>query len=175
MAAEQRKNGRFGLYLCNGNSRGLDPYTYYSLPQRCGILFPEFYGFDLWDFVTAPSDLNEYACDKLVFSPFYFDGERIYASKQVEAVYAGRQDYEYYLLLKKLMVHFRATVPETARRCEEQLKAIEAELMAEMKGPDMQYWDKPKIRETAERRRVEIWKLLESIAAKHPEMMERYK
>ncbi len=96
----------FGFYQCNGNSRSFDPYTYYAMPVLSGMLIDNFYGFDLWDFVSAPRDLNEYNHRGMIFSPFYFNADTVYGSKQVEAVYNARQDYEYYrILLQKLEKH----------------------------------------------------------------------
>lgn len=142
---KQRKNEKFGFYACSPNSREFDPYTYYALPFRCGMLFNNFYGYNIWDMVSAPENLNEYDSNRMVYSPLYFDSDKIFPSKQLEATYEARSDYEYFQLLRKL---------DTDNSL---LASIRSEIVKEISGDGIQYWAKPKNRDIAEQQHIRLW------------------
>lgn len=143
--AKQRTGGQFGFYSCSPNSRELDPYSYYALPFRYGTLFSSFYGFDIWDMVSAPNSLNEYASDRMTYSPLYFDGDKIYPSKQLEATYEARMDYEYFQLLRRLD-------PTNAL-----LSEIPREIADAMTGETSQSWSQKKDRDSADQQHRRLW------------------
>jgi len=148
---KQRKNEKFGFYACSPNSREFDPYTYYALPFRCGMLFNNFYGYNIWDMVSAPTNLNEYGSNRMVYSPLYFDGDKIFASKQLEATYEARSDYEYFQLLRKLDPN------------DSLLTNIQSEIVKEISGEGIQYWAKPKKRDIAEQQHIRMWKQINKL------------
>ena len=73
-------------------------------------------------------------------------------SRQWEAIFEGREDYEYLLMLKSLKGEEAAKLRETIR----------AELMNELEGDEdaISLWTTPKDRTTADRQTSQIWELL---------------
>ena len=96
------KNLQWGFYRCNANTRDLDPYTYYGLTFRTGWFFDNFFGGGFWQLSDAPRTLAELDYRNEICCALYFNGDKVYSSKQFESIYEAREDVEYMLCLKKL-------------------------------------------------------------------------
>ena len=142
----------FGFYSCLNRSRERDPYSYYALPFRFGFLLPNFRGVGFWNLGTAPRGVNECDYTGRIFSALYFDGDNVLTSRQWEAIFEGREDYEYLLMLRKLKGDDAAALR----------KSIAAELEKELDGDEktISLWHTPKDRTAADRQTALIWNLL---------------
>jgi hypothetical protein len=160
------KKHSFGFYLCSENTRQYDPYTYYSLPFRAGCLMQNFHGVHFWDMVTAPQNFDEYTFSGNIFSPLYYNDNKIYASKQIAAVFAGREDYEYFKILCENAEKIKESSPALYTECQNLIKQIKKQTFSEINGITMQYWQTPKKRDTADTQQLLIWHMLNKINKK---------
>lgn len=141
----------FGFYHCSGNARELDPLTYYYQPVFAGVLINNYYGFDLWSLVGAPESFDEYDTQRMTFSPLYFNEDKIYPSKQIEAIYNARQDYEYFVLLKNKLGEKHPFIEELKNDFLQEIFAMPKNYVR---------WDTEKDRARADERQVKMWKEL---------------
>jgi len=172
---KQRNPGSsFGFYSCAENTRQYDPYTYYGLPFRLGCLVNNFHGAHFWNMVTAPNGFNEYEYQSTIFSPLYFEGDKIYGSKQIEATFESREDYEYFNMLSMLTERLKSDDKSLAEEGEQCLNEIRKETASEV-AESGQYWKTDKDRSTADRQTRRIWHLINKIYEKHPELFDKRK
>ena len=152
-AAVRPKDLTFGFYSCLNRSRERDPYSYYALPFRFGFLLPNFRGVGFWNLGTAPRGVNECDYTGRTFSAMYFDGDDVLTSRQWEAIFEGREDYEYLLMLRNMKSDDAAALRKT----------IAAELEKELDGDEkaISLWNTPKDRTAADRQTALIWNLLQ--------------
>ena len=155
-AFERPKEYSFGFYSCSNRSRERDPYSYYALPFRFGFLFPNFKGVGFWNLGTAPRDVNEIDYAGRTFSALYFAGDKILTSRQWEAIFEGREDYEYLLMLREL------SVKQKNEKAAELCRKVILELSMELDGDEkaISLWDTPKDRSRADSQTSRIWDLL---------------
>lgn len=100
---DQRVNHGKDLNFYDGAGRDGDPYALYLL--RGWLAYK--YGADAvqyWSLGDSGGDrnMNDYTAKAPIYTPLYFDGSNVYAGKKMEAVYEGREDYEYLKILNNL-------------------------------------------------------------------------
>ena len=88
------------LEFYGGTVQKLDPYGYNIM--RDWIAFK--YGASAqhhWCVIDSggSTGLNAYVQPRPIYTPLYFNGPNIYTSKHFEAIYEGREDYEYLMIL----------------------------------------------------------------------------
>lgn len=167
-------NARFGLYSCANRARERDPYIYYGGTFRLGFLFDNYVGSSFWNLATGPRNVSEYDYTGRYFSPWYFKGNEIFTSRQYEAIWEGRSDYEYLALLKKVNNSLIAKNSPLAFESKKLCADIRFELINELGDPrkDMSVWHSAKKRDTADIHRSKIWDLMEKVAVQHPEILK---
>jgi hypothetical protein len=167
--------GAGGRELCFYNTdkpaRRLDPFSYY-LVQAWHSFKIGAKGSAFWAFAdnSGISSWNEYPLgDSWPYSPLYLDDESVTASKYMEAIREGSEDYEYLVML-------RALASELDKRGEGIEQAEVEELLATavdrvLGGEDgtNYLWDEEKDRSLADQARKEI---LEVLARNHDILSE---
>lgn len=168
-------NARMGLYSCANRARERDPYIYYGGSFRLGFLFDNYVGSSFWNLATAPRNVFEYDYTGRYFSTWYFKGNEIFSSRQNEAIWEGRCDYEYLLLLKKanrLLIEKKSPLAfESKKLCAD----IQSELISELSDEkaDMSLWKTTKNRYAADIHRSRIWDFMEKVAKMQPEILKQ--
>ena len=106
------KGKRLMFYSCSFGREG-DPYALNLIREW---LIYKYHGeaVKYWSLGDAGgvADLNEYAASGKVYSPLYFDGPIVYSSKRWEAIFEGRQDYEYFNILKMFVEYLKEKHPD---------------------------------------------------------------
>lgn len=152
----------FGFYSCENRTRQRDPYFYYGLPFRAGLLFREFQGICFWNFASAPQNLAEFDSIRDEFSTLYFKGNEIFSSKQFECIFEAREDYEYLMNLHRLNARLKANSSKFAAEGEKLEKDIRNEILEEFRpGMPGSFWTFPKDRTVADRQREIMWSFFE--------------
>lgn len=166
---------RFGLYSCANRVRERDPYIYFGGTFRLGFLFENYVGSSFWNLATGPRNISEYDYTGRYFTPWYFKGNEIFTSRQYEAIWEGRSDYEYLALLKKVNNILTAKNSPLAFESKKLCADIRFELINELGDEkyDMSVWQTPKKRNTADIHRNKIWDLMEKVAKNHPEILKQ--
>jgi hypothetical protein len=166
---------RFGLYSCANRARERDPYIYYGGTFRLGFLFDNYVGSSFWNLATGPRNISEYDYTGRYFTPWYFRGNEIFSSRQYEAIWEGRSDYEYLALLKKvnnILIGKKSPLAfESKKLCADISSDLINELGDEKK--DSSVWQSEKKRNTADIHNAKIWDLMEKVAVQHPEILKQ--
>ena len=161
--AESRPVGsQFGFYACLNRTRERDPYSYYALPFRFGFLTPGFRGVGFWNLGTAARGINECDYKGRTFSALYFIGNRIFSSRQWEAIFEAREDYEYLRMLQKCA---ERPIPEQGEAAA-LLASIRKKILDELpprQNENFSLWREPKKRDVADDQTSAIWHLLQKI------------
>ena len=161
-ARRGEKGLAFGFYRCDPNTRELDPCMYFGGGFRYGFLFSDFFGGGFWQLSCADRTLNELQSQRIVRCPLYFKGDEVWSSKQWEAIYEAREDYEYLLRLKKLTARLHEADDPDADEGEELCQRARDLLLAEMaNGNRLLPWNAPRDRGAFDRLRNEIWLFFE--------------
>ena len=175
--ADQKRNGKgfTGLYVCANRVRQRDPYMYFGMISRLGILFDNFIGIGFWNIACAANDVCELDYSGRTFSTWYFSGNEIFVSRQAEAILEGREDFEYMLLLKKLIPALKKSNPALAAEGEKLLASIKAEILSELGGSkdEKSLWIENKDRAVADRQRDRIWNFLEKVSRSNPAILKQ--
>ena len=161
-ARRSEKGLAFGFYRCDPNTRELDPCIFYGGGFRGGFLFSDFFGGGFWQLSCADRTLDELNIQRIIRCPLYFKGDEVWSSKQWEAIYEAREDYEYLLRLKKLTARLKAAGGPAADEGEELCLRAREMLMAELaNGKRLLHWAAPHDRSAFDRLRSEIWRFFE--------------
>ncbi len=98
----QRDAGRLmAFYSCSGPVRHLDPYAYHRLQAwECFRYGGVFEGFWAFGDTGGGSSWNEYTTPGTSFAPQFLGPDGCTTSKHMEAIREGRQDYEYFVILR---------------------------------------------------------------------------
>ena len=169
--ADQLRGSRkiTGLYVCANRVRQRDPYIYFGMIYRLGVLFQNFCGAGFRNLATAPRDVCELDYTGHIFSTWYFEGNQIFVSRQTEAILEGREDYEY-MLLKTLVSELRKKHSPYAAEASELLDAIRENVLAELGGENdnLSLWSVKKNRSAADAQRCKIMDFAEKMIRKEP-------
>ncbi|MBQ7206420.1 MAG: hypothetical protein IJS01_01345 [Lentisphaeria bacterium] len=175
--ADRMRDGKgfTGLYVCRNRVRQRDAYMYFGMISRLGILFDNFIGIGFWNLACGPKDVGELDYTGRIFTTWYFRGNDIMVSRQTEAILEGREDFEYMLLLKKLILLLKGSDPALSAEGEELLRSIKAEMLSELGGPhdDLSLWAVRKDRSAADRQREKIWDFAERVQKKDPAVFKK--
>ncbi|MBQ9786750.1 MAG: hypothetical protein IJW33_01090 [Lentisphaeria bacterium] len=168
-------DARFGLYSCANRARERDPYIYYGGTFRLGFLFENYVGSSFWNLATGPRDVCEYDYTGRYFTPWYFRGNEIFTSRQYEAIWEGRCDYEYLALFKKVNRELTAVKSPLAFEGKKLAAEISQDLINELSDEkkDSSLWQTAKKRDIADIHRSRIIDYLEKVARQHPEMLKK--
>ena len=168
-------NARFGLYSCANRVRERDPYIYYGGTFRLGFLFDNYVGSSFWNLATGPRNISEYDYTGRYFTPWYFKGNEIFTSRQYEAIWEGRSDYEYLALLKKVNGFLIRKNSPMAFESKKLCADIRFDLINELgdNKKDASVWQSEKKRNTADIHRNKIWDFMEKVAKNHPEILKQ--
>ena len=166
---------RCGLYSCANRARERDPYIYYGGTFRLGFLFDNYVGSSFWNLATGPRNISEYDYDGRYFTPWYFRGNEIFSSRQYEAIWEGRSDYEYLALLKKVNALLIAGKSPLAFESKKLCADIRSDLINELSDEkkDSSVWQSEKKRNTADIHNGKIWDFMEKVAIQHPEILKQ--
>lgn len=160
-----RMGQRLELYSAAGPARSLDPYAYYRLQAwecwRLGAMAQHF-----WSFGDSggASSWNEYAATRVPYTPLFADTTSVTASKQMEAIREGVQDFEYLHMLRQSIAGFEARDEITPKVLEanDLLNHAVLRVLAQP-GSRGLLWRDPRDRHTAETVRLEILDMLLSL------------
>lgn len=165
---DQQKRGRtLQFYSCSGPARLLDPYAYYRL-QAWHCWEAGATGSFFWAFGdnSGISSWNEYAAAAGPYTPLFLDDQSVTPAKQMEAIRESVEDYEYFVLLGRLVqaaAAERSTHPALTRARSLLQHAADEVLAAE--GTQDLNWHAPKDRTRADRVRVQLLEALSELAA----------
>ncbi len=167
----RRSNGEFGLYSCANRFTERDAYIYCGGTFRLGFLFENYVGSSFWNLATAPRDVCDFSYSGRYFSPWYFRGNDIFVSRQYEAIWEGREDYEYLNLLKIITGKLIADNHPLAFEAGKLAADIRQDLIHELSTAtnDTSLWITPKKRDVADIHRRKIWLLMEKVFESDPE------
>ena len=165
---DQQKQGRtLQFYSCSGPARLLDPYSYYRLQAwQCWQIKAT--GSFFWAFGdnNGASSWNEYTFTAGPFTPLFLDDESVTSAKQMEAIREGVEDYEYFIMLDRL-VQRAAAEPQLCpalASAQELLQRLADQVLA-ADGANHLTWHAPKDRTRADAARVELLKALAELSA----------
>ena len=175
--ADKLRNGKgfTGLYICQNRVRQRDAYMYFGMISRLGILFDNFIGTGFWNLACGPRDISELDYTGRIFTTWYFIGNDVQVSRQTEALFEGRQNYEYMLLLKTIIPLLKKSNLSLAQEGEKLLASIKKEILAELGGPNDNFslWSVNKDRSVACRQQSEIWDYLTKVYQKNPKVFNQ--
>jgi len=156
---DQRKKGRvLQLYSCSGPARLLDPYAYYRLQAwHCWKIGAN--GSFFWAFgdTGGGTSWNEYTALRGPWTPQFLDERSVTPGKQMEAIRESVQDYEYFVMLKKLVDQALANgdKSQTVNEAQRLLKTA-PDTVLNAKGTNDLQWHTPKDRTIADTVRVQL-------------------
>ncbi len=170
---DQKKE--FSFYNTLTPARSFDPYYYYLLQQWVCYKYKAT-GSGYWQFYDLPEDsnFNDYAIEKLIYSPFYSNNKKTYITKHWKAIYEGRQDYEYLVMLKERIKNEKSVAKS------EQFEKLLYDVLNKTVQPLIDYtskelslwdanpeiytthlhWKTKKDRSVSEKQRKRIWQVL---------------
>lgn len=162
---EQREQGReLGLDNGDGSSRRRDPFSYYLL-QAWHAFKIGGKGSAFWAFGdnSGVSSWNEYPLTSgLPYSPLYLDDMSVTASKQMEAIREGSEDYEYLVMLRGLVQELEKRGAKAELAIAQELLQSAADRVLTGENGANYFWDQEKDRSLADQVRVEILNVLTS-------------
>ncbi len=153
------------FYSCNGPVRLLDPYAYHRLQAWTCWKYGAA-GSYFWSFGDSggASSWNEYVSSRYPYVPFFLEPDGVTAGKHMEAVREGVEDYEYLVMLREAIAVSVASGVDASRI--DRARTLLAEAADRVLGTptvDSLQWGDAKDRAGADRVRVEILTLLESL------------
>ncbi len=167
---DEREQGReLWFYSCSGPARTFGPYSYY-LAQAWHAWDIGAQGSNFWAYADlgGASTWNDYIADSSgSYSPIFVDDTSVTAAKPMEAIRESQQDFEYLVMLERL-------VNDLATRGAEDARLAEARELLE-RGPDRVIdaqpedfrWDTPVDRSGQDQVRREILRLLTTPGARN--------
>lgn len=124
---------RIHVYSCDGPSSGLDPYHYYRLQSwvAADLGAKAQFFWDLSNHRQPGLSWNEYINTYLLYTPQFIGRDGVASSRQMEGIREGMNDFEYFVLLKKLVAEARekGVAGPLASQAEELLKSSPGRLL----------------------------------------------
>jgi len=159
----QRQAGKeLWFYSCSGPGKLLDPYSYHRLQHwfcwKYGAKGSAFWAFGD---SNGASSWNEYLALRGAYTPLFLDRRSVTAGKHAEAIREGVEDYEYLVMLEKMITELKARGKKAGPLSKaEHLLAGAADRVIEGQTPQRLYWHQPKNRSVADEVRLEILEIM---------------
>jgi hypothetical protein len=150
------------LYAFDGPARRLDPHTYYRLtPWRAFFMGASAVSF--WSFADtgASSPDNEFAADRVNYSPLFLNDENVRPGKHMEAAAEGIQDVHYLEMLDQVV---SSHADEAVRLQAQQLLHEAAVFVYESPPSTNAQWESQGATDGADNHRVRIAEFLDSLS-----------
>lgn len=160
----QRDRGiALDFYSCSGPVRLLDPYRYFLLQAWTCWQYraQSSYFWAFADGAGAPS-WNEYLTERAAFTPLFIDATSVTPGKHLEAAREGIEDYEYFVMLQKVLDSPKSAQldPQLRQQAQYLLNDAPAQLLADADTSLFQWTPVPKTSPSIEKIRADILHIL---------------